>query len=162
MERSISGDSYGSPLLERPSYIASFDANRPRHHRRRSSIPVTQNDSGATTSTPTNTTSVKHGRTSHDGPSPLRERRRFRENHRTSSPRPTPSSSARQHRRLSPSPSALRRPHISPDSSTDAFYSSTYAAGPSNPDTSRGYGGDNSSSEDESSSDDAGDRKSVV
>ncbi|CAO1635282.1 unnamed protein product [Parajaminaea phylloscopi] len=144
MERTWSADSAASPLLDKPSYLASFDASRPRPHRRRSSLPVTASSSLAGQQPPG---------------AEVRERRRFRENHHH---RGQASHQSRlsvvgegsgQRRRPSrpaswakgdadappPSPaphqtSASRRHHPPRDplaSSIDTSYSSTYAAGPS-------------------------------
>ncbi|CAO1614031.1 unnamed protein product [Sympodiomycopsis kandeliae] len=177
MERSMSGDSVASQLLDKPSYIATFDANRPRHHRRRSSIPVAQHDSVAES---------KRGKAvapAHPQQA-IRERRRFRENQKLASglgrssssssqrgrdlyhgPSSSPaastsyghstasSSTPRNHHKL-PSSSLARHQRASSGSSTDtAIYSSTYAAGPSSPESSRGYQANQSSSEDDSSTD---------
>lgn len=177
MERNWSGDSIASPLLEKPSYIATFDANRPRHHRRRSSLPPgphrptasSLNTDAAPDSPVPDYSNTRSASTQHrplDAAASLRERRKFKDRHRpphsstaasslstSQKKRParisTPASSSAQNASGAP---PARKSRLASNSSTDVAYSSTYAAGPSSAEE-RGYSAAQVSADEASSSD---------
>ncbi|PWN19008.1 hypothetical protein BCV69DRAFT_55654 [Microstroma glucosiphilum] len=165
-ERSWTGDPLASSLLDRPSYIATFEANEHRRHPATASSSVADrraSPSHAEGAAPSSS-SAQH----------VRSKRRMRENHKPAVGSDKIRSSARPHLlkgkgaapassslTSSPSPnddttSAFKRPRLSPTLSTEqSAYTSAYAAEPSSADGSRQRGALESSEDDSSSESEA-------